>query len=349
MARGVDDALACAAVEQWLLANIPSLRAPLQFELITAGGSNLTFRVADAAGHRMALRRPPLRGQIESAHDMQREWRILKGLADTAVPVPAALAYCDDSGVTGAEFYAMSFIDGRILRSPADAAVLGPDEKARATESLIDVQVRLHQFDFDGAGLGDLGRRDNYLARQVTRWRKQVAAAPVRELPPLQQMADYFLENLPDDFGRVSLVHGDYRFDNTVLDHNAEVCAVLDWELCTLGDPVADFFWSSMYWGRPGDNPPFIRDMPTEAEGFCSRDQLIAMYAARTGFDLSARAWYEAFCWWKMACIVEGVHARLRKGGSGGRGAASAELVAAMVDDFLAEASRRVDSLGSNA
>ncbi len=337
--------ISAAPVTAWLTSALPESEPPYRFELIAAGGSNLTFRVTDASGECFALRRPPVKGQLESAHDMQREWRILEALTPTAVPVPRALAYCADQSVTGSEFYLMAFAEGRILRNPQDAAALTAAEKTTATRSLIDIQVALHQLDVDAVGLGGLGHREQYLQRQIYRWRKQVEAAPVRDLPAIGDLGDCLSQCLPSDQGVVSIVHGDYRFDNTVLNECAEVCAVLDWELCTLGDPVADFFWSSMYWGRPDDQPPFIRDMPTEASGFCERDDIISQYARLTGYDLSARPWYEAFSWWKMACIVEGVYARMLKGGTGGRGAARAEMVAAMVDGFLSEAGRRIARL----
>ena len=307
------------SVTAWLEQAVDGARSPFQFTLIAAGGSNLTFRVTDAAGDAYALRRPPVTARIATAHDMSREWRIMKALGEhaTGVPVPRMLAYCQDIGVTGTEFYVMQFVDGLILRDEQTAGQLTPEECQVATESLIDVQIAYQKVDVDAVGLGDLGPREGYVARQLRRWKKQVDAAKSRELPLIDQLHTHLTAHLPPE-QRPGLVHGDFRFDNTVLGADMRVAAVLDWELCTIGDPVADFVWSLMYWADPGDPLPWMTSPPTLAPAFARRAAVRDRYIERSGRDLSHLAYYVVFSWWKQACIVEGVYARLKAGARGG-------------------------------
>ncbi len=335
--RGID----AARVSVWLAANLPGARPPFAFELIAAGGSNLTYRVKDAEGRAFALRRPPLTARIATAHDMAREWKILAALAGPAspVPVPAALAYCADEAVNGAPFYVMGFVDGLILRDSAQAAQWTAAQKERATESLIATQATLHTLDVDAVGLGDLAKqRTGYVARQLARWRKQAESSSARAIPALAEVHARLARAIPPEVARPALAHGDYRFDNVVLDGQQRVIAVLDWELCTIGDPIADFCWSLMYWATPGEANTWLQDPPTRAPGFCTRSELAARYAQRTGFDLSRLAYYEAFSWWKMACLVEGVAARIRAGAVGGMKSAPFEQVQQRADAYFAKA-----------
>jgi len=306
-------------VTAWLEMAVEGACGPFDFRLIAAGGSNLTYRVIDVAGRAYALRRPPVTARIATAHDMSREWRIMKALGDhaTGVPVPRMLAYCQDVSVTGAEFYAMQFVDGLILRDARQAAELTPEQCRVATESLIDVQIGYQNVDVDAVGLGDLGPRQGYIARQLRRWKKQVDAAKTRELPLIDQLHAQLVATLPPE-QQPSLVHGDYRFDNTVLGADMRVAAVLDWELCTIGDPVADFVWSLMYWADPGDPLPWMISPPTLVPAFARRAAVRDRYVERSGRDLSHWDYYVVFSWWKQACLVEGVYARLRAGARGG-------------------------------
>lgn len=326
------------ALRAWLADRLEGLEAPLRFELVAAGGSNLTYRVEDAAGRLLALRRPPERSRIRTAHDMSREWRILEALhahPEVGVPVPAPRAYCADPQVLGAEFYLMDFAEGRILRGPEDAEGLDRGQCRVATESLVDVQVAMHRLDPDAVGLGELGRRGGYVERQLLRWRKQYEAVKTRELPLLEELHARLGGAVPPQQA-VGLVHGDFRFDNTVLGTDHRVSAVLDWELCTLGDPVADFVWSILYWSDPGDVGDFGSPSPTRYENFPRRAEVVELYAKRSGFDLSHFDYYVAFSWWKMACLVEGVVARLRAGAGGGMAKSSPDEAMARVDSMLA-------------
>jgi aminoglycoside phosphotransferase (APT) family kinase protein len=332
--RGID----VAPVSSWLEANVRGARAPLHFELVTAGGSCLTYRVVDAGGEACILRRPPVGARVGNAHDVAREWKILAALAhaDCGVPVPPPLAFCEDDAITGAPFYAMAFAEGTILRTPAEAVGWSPAQCAAATDALVDVQVALHAVDVDAIGLGDLARtRTNYVERQLARWRRQIEAADTRDVPLLFELHGRLARHVPKEIDPGRIAHGDYRFDNVVLAEDLSLAAVLDWELCTLGDPVADFCWSLLYWADPSDSISALTDPPTLAPGFARRDEVAELYAQRSGRSLDAYDYYMAFSWWKQACIVEGVLARARQGSSGGGGIGSLDAIAERVDSYL--------------
>jgi aminoglycoside phosphotransferase (APT) family kinase protein len=346
--RGLD----IPAVTRWLCDHVEGAQGELRFELVAAGGSNLTYRVESSEGRRWALRRPPERARVATAHDMAREWKIMSALdahPEAGVPVPAAIAYCTDTSILGAEFYVMAFAEGRILRGPADAESMDAARCRRAAQSLIDVQVAMHTIDADAVGLGDLGRRDAYVERQLSRWLRQYEAAKSRELPLVHALHDRLAKSIPVQ-QRVGLVHGDYRFDNTVLGPDDRVIAVLDWELCTLGDPVADFVWSILYWSDPGDPHDFGSPSPTRHPAFPRRAEATLMYAQKSGLDLAQIDYYRAFSWWKMACLVEGVVARLRAGAGGGL-SASSDLgdVMKRVDWMLECANEAAKAIGHGA
>jgi len=331
-------------VAHWLRDHVEGIDGALRFTLIAAGGSNLTYRVEDDSGHAWALRRPPVAAVLATAHDMDREWRILTGLSGTSVPVPAPIARCDDADVTGAPFYVMAFAEGTILRTEADGARLDRDAAATATESLVDVQVALHALDVDEIGLGDLTKHHSgYVERQLRRWQTQVERGRVRELPLLDDLHERLACTVPAESGRPALVHGDYRFDNVVLGPDPDtqdlrVAAVLDWELCTIGDAVADACWSLLYWIDPGDPLPFLDSAPTLAPVFPRRAAAAELYATRSGRDLDALGWFTVFGYWKMACIVEGVYARRLQGAQGGGAQRDPSSIADRVDAFLAYA-----------
>jgi aminoglycoside phosphotransferase (APT) family kinase protein len=314
--RGIDR----ARVDAWLTANVPGASAPFAYQLIAAGGSNLTFRVTDATGNAWALRRPPVGHALPTAHDMSREWRIMAALEGTDVPVPACIAYCDDLDVNGAPFYVMGFVEGLILRDRASVGDMTPEQADIATESLIDVQIAFQTVDLDAIGLGGLAKREDYVGRQLNRWRTQVERADVRDVPLLHELHDRLVAAKPAEKVAPGLAHGDYRFDNTVLGADHKIAAVLDWELCTIGNPVADFAWSLQYWADPGDSMSFLNDPPTLAPVFVRRDEVARRYEKRSGFDVSDLPYYTVFSWWKQACIVEGVYARRLAGATGGMG-----------------------------
>ena len=336
-----------ADVSAWLDTHLAVGAGPWRFELIAAGGSNLTYRLTDADGIVFALRRPPVGRTLATAHDTEREWRIMEAVgADGAVPVPECHARCDDPTVTGAPFYVMSFVDGLILRSSADAAPLDPAQAEAATDALISTQVAFHTLDLDAVGLADLGRHDGYVARQLRRWSRQVVQAAARDVPLIGELHDTLAASIPPQRARPALAHGDYRFDNVVLADDYTIAAVLDWELCTTGDPIADFAWSLQYWADPGDELTWLPDAPTTAPSFPRRAAVVERYESVTGFDLRDLPFYEAFSWWKQACIVEGVYARRLAGSRGGmEESAPVSSIAERVDAMLDHARELVRAL----
>lgn len=309
------DAIDVPRVTAWLLGHVEGVVAPFTFEPIAGGRSNLTFAVTDAAGRRLVLRRPPMSHVLATAHDMAREHRIISALRGTPVPVPAALGYCGDEAVNGRPFYVMDFVEGHVLRDAAEVqATLGIQERKVAGYDLVDVLAALHAVDPGAAGLGDLARRDGYIERQLRRWHEQFQqsqqqereAGVYRPVPLVDEVHALLAARVPVQRG-VAIVHGDYRIDNTILSAQGRVRAVLDWELCTLGDPLADVGALMMYWTRqlPGGSPP-----PTAAPGFPAGSELARRYADRTGRDLTGLGFYEAFANWRLACILEGVYVR---------------------------------------
>jgi aminoglycoside phosphotransferase (APT) family kinase protein len=306
-------------VDAWIAANVAGAAAPFTYELIAAGGSNLTFRVTDASGEQWALRRPPVGHALPTAHDMSREWRIMAALGGI-IPVPTCVAYCGDVDVNGAPFYLMSFVEGLILRDQASTADMDGADAEVATESLIDVQIALHTADIDAIGLGTFAKRSDYVGRQLSRWSSQVERAGVREPPLMADLHQRLVAGKPEEKAPPGIAHGDYRFDNTVLGGDYHIAAVLDWELSTIGNPIADFAWSLQYWADPGDPINFLSDPPTLNRVFVRRDEVARRYADRSGFDLSDLPYYTVFSWWKQACIVEGVYARRLQGATGGAG-----------------------------
>lgn len=327
------------AVTPWLREHVDGIEGDVTYSLVAAGGSNLTYRVEDTAGHAWALRRPPVAAVLATAHDMDREWKILTALAPTGVPVPAPVARCDDVEVTNGPFYVMAFVDGTILRTEADGALLDERAADTATDALVEVQVALHALDPDGIGLGDLTRNHTgYVERQLRRWQTQVERAKVRDLPVLDDLHERLARSVPKAQGAPSIVHGDYRFDNVVLGEDHRLVAVLDWELCTIGDAVADACWSLLYWIDPGDPCPFLESAPTLAPAFPRRDDAAARYAAASGRDLESLGWFTVFGYWKMACIVEGVYARRLQGARGGAAQQEPSAIADRVAAYLAYA-----------
>ena len=303
-------------VSKWLAANIPGAVAPFTFQLIAGGRSNLTFKVVGADGTRFVLRRPPLGHVLATAHDMAREHRIIAAVGRTDVPVPPALGVCIDEAVNGAPFYVMGYVDGIVLDSPDRAATMPVALRVQASEHLIDVLADLHAVDVDQVGLGDLAKREGYVARQVKRWSTQWAQSKTRELPAIDEVARLLGERLPEQRG-VVIAHGDYRFGNCLTDvHAGRIAAVLDWELCTLGDPLADVGYLGVYW-YDGEAANTRANDPTSAGGFPSYPDLLQRYALRTGRDLSGIGYYVAFSCWRLAVISEGVYARYLHGAMG--------------------------------
>jgi aminoglycoside phosphotransferase (APT) family kinase protein len=313
--EGID----AANVTAWFEQHVPAAKPPLRFKLIAGGRSNLTYEVTDEADGRWALRRPPTGHVLPTAHDMGREHRIIAALgAHTDVPVAPAIGYCDDPAVNGAPFYVMGYVEGLILRDAATASALAVADRRTAGEDLVDVLARIHAVDVDAVGLGELGRKEGYIERQLKRWYGQFQKSKTgEEVPLVDELYERLLAAIPPQ-GPATIVHGDYRLDNTLLGHDGRVRAVLDWEICTLGDPLADVGLLMVYWSEPSDEFAALLAAPTTLPGFSSRAELRARYAERSGRDVSQLDFYIAFGYWKLACILQGVYERYLGGAGGG-------------------------------
>lgn len=313
---GSVEGIEVSGVSAWLEAEIPDVTAPFSFELIPAGHSNMTFRVVDAAGRRLVLRRPPLGAVLATAHDMSREHRIIAAVGPTDVPVPAALGLCEDDAINGAPFYVMDFVDGQVLVTASDSEThFTVDQRSRISESVVSVMAALHAVDPDAIGLGTLGKKEAYLARQLKRWRRQWADSKTRDLETMETVSQILEDRMPEQIG-ASIVHGDFRLGNFIAAPDARIAAVLDWELCTLGDPLADVGFLLNDWVGPGEAPfgSLTQPGPSGVEGFWSRDQMVAAYEELSGRSVGDVDYYRAFQYWRLAAIVEGVLARFLKG-----------------------------------
>jgi len=315
-------------VTKWFEAHVPDVATPLTFTLIAGGRSNLTFRVEDAEGQAWVLRRPPIHHVLPTAHDMVREHRLMSSLGPSGIPVPKTIGLCTDETINERPFFVMEFVEGHIVRDTIEA------EKAFdvATRSSIgrhmaETLSALHAVDPDSVGLGDLGRRDGYIERQLKRWSGQFAQMSVEGIDHggvVERVGDELARRVPPQ-QRTAIVHGDYRLDNVVLDDRGEVRAILDWELCTLGDPLADVGLLMDYWTDPGDSTSVLLFSPTTAPGFSTRAQVLEHYASVSDLDLTRIGFYCAFGYWKLACILQGVYARYVAGaGAGDRGSVDA-------------------------
>ncbi|HEY5976621.1 MAG TPA: phosphotransferase family protein [Solirubrobacterales bacterium] len=340
-ATGTPDGIDRAGVEGWFREQAPSAELPLTFERIAGGHSNLTYRVTDTAGSSWALRRPPLGKRLGSAHDMAREHRVVSALASTPVPVAPVLGLCEDESVNEAPFYVMEFVEGPILRGLAEADLFPEEADRRAIgERVADTLVAIHAVDPDAAGLGELGKKEDYVARQLHRWQGQWEKSKSREMPLVDEVHDRLAARIPEQ-GPATIVHGDYRLDNMILSESGEVAAVVDWELCTLGDPLADVGLLMVYWAQPGDEGTSLGQPANLAPGFPSREELRDRYAEGSGRDLSELDFFIALGYWKLAIILEGVYARYKAGGYG-KVDDGVEYFAQVVEN-LAEAADRAE------
>lgn len=311
--------LSLTALTRWLDESHPGLRTgDLRAEVIAGGKSNLTYRVSDGSTT-WALRRPPLGHVLPTAHDMVREYRVISALTGTDVAVPPAVALCTDPDVLGAPFYLMGFVPGVVLDRPADIAALSPADAGRAGEVLIDALLRLHEVDPDTVGLGDFGRPEGFLARQVSRWHKQWVASETRPVPELEPMVEILQRTVPEQ-SAAGIVHGDYRLTNVIFAPDlTAVVAVVDWEMATIGDPLADLGLLYVY-HRLAELSDAVMPLMTAEQGFLTPDQLVARYAAGTDRDLGAIDWYIGFGYFKLAVIAEGITARFLQGKTVGEG-----------------------------
>lgn len=324
------DGIDIPAVTGWLADRLDWLAPPLTFTKLVGGHSNFTYRVQDANGRDFVLRRPPLGVLLPSAHDMGREFTLISGLWPTTVPVPEPLAHCEDPAVTGAPFYAMGFIDGGPIYTEEDveARIATVADRARTGTSFVDTLAALHAVDPDEVGLGGLGKRDSYVARQLKRWYASWEASKNRELPDVDRLHGLLLDHLPEQ-SETRVVHGDYGLHNCIIGRDGTVLAVVDWEISTLGDPLADLAYGVNWWDR--------NDSPTRMEGFDPPEALVARYAEVTGRDLGQIEYYRCFNHWKTICIIQGVYARYLNGQKSSEGV-DVDDFPVRIDEYLAKA-----------
>ena len=326
------------AVEAWITAHVPQLTPPLTWVRLEGGHSNLTFKLRDAKGHEAVIRRPPMGELLPKAHDMGREWSVIRGLGATPVPVPAALGFCEDTSVTGAHFYVMGMIDGRTIWNgamPDDA----PEYRRATYMAMIDTLAQLHQIDVASVGLSDFGKPGNYFGRQVDRWTKQYKLSETELMPEMEQLIEWLPATLPEQT-RTSVVHGDYRIDNMIWARpethgdRPEVLAVLDWELSTLGDPLGDFSYVCMAWVTDNGGRSGVQDLDRKALGIPELDEVVERYCQVTGRDsVPDMNWYFAYNFFRLAGIMQGIKKRVIDGtASSAHAKAMSERVQPLVD-----------------
>ncbi len=342
---------------RWLRDNgILPVAAPPDVRLIAGGRSNLTYLVDGraAAGPDaplLVLRRPPLGHVLPTAHDMGREYQVLSALRGTAVPVPPVAGRCTEPEVIGAPFYVMAYVPGLVLRTEADGEQLSPGQARQLAENFADMLAAIHGVDLAAAGLAGFGRPDGYLERQLARWQRQWELSSTREMPGYAELTTRLAAGLPAVIaaaGPGTLVHGDYRLDNMLVTLGARpsIAAVLDWEMSTLGDPLADLGLALVYWAEQGDQDSAelsVAAMVTAGPGFLTRTQVADRYAAATGRDVSGLGYYMAFGCFKLAVVLEGIHARFLQHKTVGEGF---EREGAAVPSLIQRAHRLLDAAG---
>ena len=306
-------------VRKWLDIHVNGVEGELEYHQIIGGHSNLTYTVMEESGRKWVLRRPPLGHVLATAHDMSREYRVIKALAESDVPVPKVVGLCEDTEINDAPFYVMDFVEGVVVRDAEIARSQSFSVRKKMGESLLGTLVSLHAVDVDLVGLGNLARKDAYIERQLKRWKAQFEQSTNRQISGVFEVHDKLLRNIPEQQG-VGIVHGDYRLDNTIMTETGEVAAVLDWELCTLGDVLSDLAAIISYSND-------LTGMETQAmsvEGFPTPREVHDLYDSLSERDLSKLDFYISFAYWRLACILEGVYTRYAAGVMGSEADAAA-------------------------
>ena len=303
----------------WFADEGPGAAGPLTASLIAGGKSNLTYVVTDGVSE-WVVRRPPLGHVLATAHDMGREHRVMSALGDTPVPVPVTYGLCEDASVLGAPFYVMERVAGTPYRRASELAALGEARTRTISTRLVDTLAALHQVDPFEVDLGDFGKPEGYLARQVSRWKKQLDASYTRDLPAADQLYAELAADVPAE-SAAGIVHGDFRLDNVLVDDHDRITAVLDWEMATLGDPLADLALMLMYHrlGGHAGGGLAVTDASV-APGFLSEDDVIERYAQGSERDLSRFGFHLGLAAFKLAAILEGIHYRYLQGQTVGEG-----------------------------
>lgn len=318
------ESLDLAVLEPYLEGAIEGFRGPVALRKFSGGQSNPTFLLT-TPDERYVLRRQPPGKLLKSAHAVDREFRVMQALADTAVPVPRVFHLCEDSSVIGSLFYVMQYLDGRIFWNAAIPEV-SREERSAIYDEMIRVLAELHRVDPGEVGLSDFGKPGSYFERQYERWTAQYRASELQTIQPMEQLMDWLGRNLPADDGRVSLVHGDFRLDNLIFDHaSPRVIATLDWELSTLGHPFADVGYLCMQLRMPPQVGKMsgLRGRDLNALGIPSEPEYVARYCERAGLaGIDGFSFYVAFSFFRLAAIIQGVAKRALDGNASNRNAA---------------------------
>ena len=306
------DQLDEAALTAWMQANVEGFAGPLSLSKFKGGQSNPTYRI-DTPGKSYVLRRQPFGKLLPSAHAVDREYKVMSALGPTGFPVPRTYGLCEDADVIGSMFFVMDLADGRNLWNGA-LPDYSPDERREMYHAMIDTMADLHLKDPDAIGLADYGKSEDYCARQVARWSKQYRLSETETIPEMDLLIEWLPETIPPQHAH-GIVHGDYRLDNMIF-HKTEprVIAVLDWELSTLGDPVADFAYLMLNWVNPPDGRAGIGGLDHEALGIPTRDEAVERYVERTGYPVPPMDWYFAYNLFRLAGIIQGIKKRVIDG-----------------------------------
>lgn len=300
----------------WLPSAVPGAGRKVSARLLAGGKSNLTYEVSDGIAT-WIVRRSPLGHVLATAHDMAREYRVMTALRDTDVPVPVTYGLCQDKSILGVPFYVMEQVSGRVYRHAAELAPLGPARVRSISTELVDTLAALHAVSPASVGLSDFGRPEGFLARQVSRWRKQLDASHTRDLPGADELHARLAVDIPAESAS-GIVHGDYRLDNVIIDDLDHPAAVIDWEMATIGDPLTDLALMLVY-GRFGTHGVSGVDVAS-APGYLCEAEIIERYAASSGHSLSRLGFYLGLASYKLAAILEGVHCRYVHGQTVGEG-----------------------------
>jgi aminoglycoside phosphotransferase (APT) family kinase protein len=300
------------ALGRWLEANVEGFQPPFELTKFPSGQSNPTYRVRAASGD-YVLRRKPFGQLLPSAHAVDREYRLLSALHPLGFPVPQPLAVCDDPDVIGAIFYVMELAHGRPYANGA-LPEFDPETRRSMYEQLVDTLADLHVIDPEAAGLGDFGKTGNYFERQVARWTRQYRDSQTDYIPEVERLIAFLPETIPEQ-SRTSIVHGDYRIDNVMYDGDGTLIAVLDWELATLGDPVADFYYLAMQWMMPADGGAGLAGLNLAQLGIPSLEEVVSRYSTRSGVTVEGKLdWYFAYNLFRLTGIVQGIKKRVIDG-----------------------------------
>ncbi|MEX1147627.1 MAG: phosphotransferase family protein [Sphingomonadales bacterium] len=302
-----------AALDAYMKAHVPGFEGPLAVEQFRGGQSNPTYKLT-TPGKIYVLRRKPPGQLLKSAHAVDREYRVVSALQDTDVPVARTHALCEDDSVIGTAFYIMDFVDGRIFWEPAMPGS-NPTERAAVYDAMNDSLARLHKVDHEAVGLGDYGKTGGYIARQVARWSKQYEASKTEDIPAMDRLIEWLPDNIPDD-EETTIVHGDYRIDNLIIDaHTPKVLAILDWELSTLGHPLADIAYATMLWRLPEDLFNGLKGRDLKALGIPAEEDYVAAYCERTGRSHIANwDFYLIYNIFRLSAIMQGIMGRVVAG-----------------------------------